>query len=163
MARRSNVAVALVFLALAAGVLWAGTHWYLAADVLLRDGLQADATVVALRTEQRHSSDDDREIQGQGRRPFVDERLPAYEVDIPTLRFTTRDGRQVEVDGSVHKPGSLPVGSVLSVHFLPHAPQGARLSADLVQPLQAYALWAFGGALLLPALVLLVQAARRRV
>lgn len=163
MVRRSTVAVGLVFLALAAGMLWVGTRWYLAADVLLRDRLQAVATVVALRTEQRHSSVDDREIQGQGRRPFVDERLPAYEVDIPTLRFTTGDGRQVEVDGPVLKPGSLPLGSALSVHYLPQQPQGARASADLVQPLEAYALWAFGGALLLPALVLLVQAARRRV
>ncbi len=152
-----------VFAALGGGMLWAGFHLYAAADLLIREGLVAEASVIAVRTETRRTREPYHgDAQGQGRGLPGEPGVYTYEVDIPTLRFVAHDGAEVEVDGPVHKPADLAVGEMVPVRYLADDPPGARMSAELDNPVGIYALWALGSATLLPGLIMVWSAARRR-
>lgn len=152
-----------VFAALGAGMLWAGFHLHAGADLLTREGLEAEASVIAVRTETRRTREPYHgDAQGQGRGLPGEPGVYTYEVDIPTLRFVSVDREAVDVDGPAQRPGELAVGAKVPVRYIVGDPQGARMSADLDNPVGIYALWALGSATLLPGLIMVWSALRRR-
>lgn len=152
-----------VFAALGVAMVSAGFHLHAGADRLIREGLEAEASVIAVRTESRRTREPYHgDAQGQGRGLPGEPGVYIYEVDIPTLRFIADDRSAIEFDGPVQRPGDLAVGTIVPVRYHADDPQGARMSAELDNPIGIYALWALGCATLLPGLIMVWSASRRR-